>query len=390
MRKVFLEELNLPKYRNVGVNYDYLINKNIRFIYDEEEGYLYVKQWEDKRKGKLLVIYKYMEFIITTTTIRKSMIGNIVNNIYIKNRILSECIEETYEKKRNLTICSEKIVKVKCPNCGQIRTISCKDLFKLKHVPCKKCSDSKSYPEKFMFSFLQQLGLSFECEYIINYNNKNLRYDFYIKNKKLVIETDGIQHKDKNNIWYLGNDIVKDSIANENGLRVIRIDCSVSDPDFIKKSILKSEIIDFFDVSNINWNDCHINACNSLVIEVNKLFEKYQYDLNKIASILKISRQTVRRYLSYSSKVGLCEFDKNILNEIRKNKIKKKNIERCSKSIKVIKDGIELGEHDSISELCRNSKDIYGKKFSSSHVSQIANKLYGRKTHFGYTFEFST
>lgn len=103
MRKVFLEELNLPKYRNVGVNYDYLINKNIRFIYDEEEGYLYVKQWEDKRKGKLLVIYKYMEFIITTTTIRKSMIGNIVNNIYIKNRILSECIEETYEKKRNLT-----------------------------------------------------------------------------------------------------------------------------------------------------------------------------------------------------------------------------------------------------------------------------------------------
>lgn len=93
-------------------------------------------------------------------------------------------------------------VKVKCPNCGYLKSMNINKLISRNKMTCRKCSDGISYPEKFLYSILKQLNIDFETQKIFdwsrNLDNKKL-YDFYFKydNKKVIIETHGSQHYDE-------------------------------------------------------------------------------------------------------------------------------------------------------------------------------------------------
>ena len=317
--------------------------------------------------------------------------GNVISNIFIvdKEKELIQYIQDDYEKIRYLTVSSDKYVTVKCPYCGTARNIQVKQLFRYKTISCKKCSDGRSYPEKFIYSLLEQLTLDFQCEMSIKHKEKLVKYDFYLSQYNMVLEVDGMQHFDKNNKWYLGNDEYKENLLDKNDINIIRIDCRYSDREYIKNSVLSSDLQLYFDLSNIDWNLCHKDACKSVIFDVANKYNSGITDLGELSEIFKIHRKTLRDYLKKANELKLCEFNIEKLKENQHKKVGLSAKARCSKKVSVFKDGVFLGTFNSVTDLCNKSRLLFGVQFNSKHIGGVANQLYGRKTHVGFTFEWT-
>lgn len=217
---------------------------------------------------------------------------------------------------------SNQKIMFKCPNCGMEREQIINDVSK-RGFSCPFCSDGISYPNKFSRALLKQLpikNLSFEYspEWL-----KPFRYDNYFEydNKKYVVEMDGgIGHGNimfgKNNICkdIVGKqrDIIKDNLAIQNNITVIRIDCLKSNPEYIKKSIYNSYLSIIFDLTNIDWNKCEEFANKSLLLDVCNYYNTLtNYEDKKCVSIGKVfnlSITTIQRYLSTGTRLGMCNY----------------------------------------------------------------------------------
>lgn len=141
----------------------------------------------------------------------------------------------------NLPCGSGKKIEVKCPHCGEQKLVRVFHLTK-QGVGCRTCTDQVSTSEKFMINILQQIGLNFEREYSPNWSNGK-RYDFYLKDLNLIIETHGEQHYRKNG-WGVPleeiqqNDKYKRELALSHGIKhYIEIDCRKSTLNFLQPSV---------------------------------------------------------------------------------------------------------------------------------------------------------
>lgn len=122
-------------------------------------------------------------------------------------------------------------------------------------------------------------------------------------------------------------DAEKDKLAMLNGYKVIRIDAMKSNLEYMKNSILSSQLNDIFDLSVINWIDCAKSSLSSLIIECANLWKVYR-NANKISKIINKRQEIVTRYLNKATKLGLCDYDGKLelqksgirLNQRRKNK----------------------------------------------------------------------
>lgn len=88
--------------------------------------------------------------------------------------------------------------KFKCEKCGEEFERSLSDLnFKNTGVVCRDCNNSEL--EQLTKDILQQYDIEFErnktFDGLFGLGNGLLSYDFYIKNKKILIENQGKQHK---------------------------------------------------------------------------------------------------------------------------------------------------------------------------------------------------
>ena len=111
---------------------------------------------------------------------------------------------------------SGKKVLMKCPNCNHERMYKISDLTYFEKHPCVKCGDGISYPEKYMFNVLEQLNIYFETQKNFEWAEGKY-YDFYIPSLNMIVETHGGQHyKDKNSLYNIKNDILKENLANIN------------------------------------------------------------------------------------------------------------------------------------------------------------------------------
>ena len=63
-----------------------------------------------------------------------------------------------------------------------------------------------------------------------------------------------------------------------------------------------------FDLSNIDWRLCEVNAYKSLICDT---CEKYNLGMatSEIEQKLKLSKTTVCRYLNIGTNLGLCNYD---------------------------------------------------------------------------------
>ena len=130
---------------------------------------------------------------------------------------------------------------------------------------CPRCSDKISYPNKFLRAFLEQLPVeNIQFEYSPKWA-RPYRYDGYCEYKdlKIIIEMDGGlghgNHKYKSSEIDIGGkqrDLIKDQLAEINGITLVRIDCINSNFEYIKTNILTSLLNNIFDLNQIDWEIC--------------------------------------------------------------------------------------------------------------------------------------
>ena len=205
-----------------------------------------------------------------------------------------------------------------CPHCGKIlNKLPSLIVNKNGKITCNYCSDGISYPEKFFMAMLMQLNVD---DYIPQLNASDYRwinkykYDFYLKHINCIVETHGLQHYE-NSIY--GNvdkqiqiDIKKKKLALENGIDLyIELDCRYSNVDWIKNSILNSELSRIFDLSNIDWNECGKQANNSLMVEICRVYNNEKTLIPNLAKKFNLSDVSILKYLNKGNELGLCDFD---------------------------------------------------------------------------------
>lgn len=142
---------------------------------------------------------------------------------------------------------SNKKVEFVCPKCNFIIT---KPIYEVSNqrLSCSMCADGVSYPNKFGRALLKQLPITnLKCEYSPQWAHP-YRYDNYFKYKgqSYIVEMDGAFHFEEKTCSSLSlNEVmrvdkIKTEMATQHGLIVIRIDCRISEFDYIRQSILQS------------------------------------------------------------------------------------------------------------------------------------------------------
>jgi hypothetical protein len=282
---------------------------------------------------------------------------------------------------------SNKKITVKCPNCDREKEMQINSIYKRKSISCS-CGDGKSYPEKFVFNLLEQLDVDFETEYKPSWID-NKRYDFHIKGINCIIETHGEQHYKEKIFSRCGrgltkeqiNDKYKKEMALSNEIKYyIELDCRKSEMDYIKNSILNSELNDLFDLSNIDWNKCAEFANKNIIKEVCECWNnrKDSETTVDVGRIFKLSKSSIIDYLKNGTKLGWCNYNpKEEMKKIGYN---------CGKKVEIFKDGQSLGIFSSCAELERQSKKLFGVRLFNQCISDICNGK--QKHHKGFTFKY--
>lgn len=218
--------------------------------------------------------------------------------------------------------------KMICPDCGRVHIKTAAQLNANHGLACI-CKDGCSYPNKFMHSFLEQTSCDFEREKVFDWSQNRI-YDFYIStvDGDAIIEVQGIQHiercinaKSRSLEEEIENDVLKKSLALNNGIKYYyTIDASVSECDYIKNSIINSEIANVLhiDLCNIDWNKCDEFATSNLYKTICEYHETNKYlDAEEIAKNFKVSKMLVFRAIKTGIKFGWCTLSLKDSRDIR-------------------------------------------------------------------------
>lgn len=310
-----------------------------------------------------------------------------INTIWDTDRWMCD-LGVSEEDAKKCTKGSGKKIEVVCSTCGNTKKISPSALYKSKSIGCI-CGDGFSYPEKFMYAILKQLEINFETQYSPSYlireenGKKSKKYsDFYIKANNLIIEMDGGIGHDNGLTYSKSSKTIEDLILIDrwkdeqhlsHGVKTIRVNCFESDMEYIRKNILDSELINYFNFNNIDWLKCESFAITSNLLKDvcsywnNK--KEWETTLHVFEAFDNIKdRGTIINYLKKGNKVGLCNY--NPRDEVKKTT--SKNGKKSGKPVSVCDvDGRDLKIFDSITELCKNSERLFGVKFVQSSISEV-------------------
>lgn len=308
-------------------------------------------------------------------TNQKTVLG--VNTIWDTDRWMVDLgVSEEDAKKYGSQ--SNKKITVKCLDCGREKRIKLNQIYRDKSIRCI-CGDGVSYPEKFIMNLLDQLNVDFKKEYSPNWTDDK-RYDFYIPKLNYIIEAHGRQHYDNHSFSYCGgrtleeeqeNDKYKKELALKNGVKCyIEIDCRESSLDYIKNSILNSELNKLFNLSQINWTSCAEFANKNIVREVCDYWNNRREDetTTDLVKVFKLGRTTIIEYLNKGNKLSWCNYNGN------------------KKKVSVFKDNKSLGIFDSCHELERQSKELFGTKLLYQSVASVCRGE--KKNYKGFIFKY--
>lgn len=215
-----------------------------------------------------------------------------------------------------ITYMSHKAIELVCPICGVERTMSGFDLYR-QGFHCQCCGDGVSYPNRLIRNVMNTfIPDKMKFEYQDIWTNGKL-YDVYfeINNDKYVIEMDGAQHYTtcSGSSWVSyednqKNDKEKDTLAKENNVNMVRIDCKIARFSYIKKNIMASKLSELFDFSLIDWTDCDRKSQKSMIFDVCEYYNKFHCSIKEIANAFDLHNSTIRHYLIKGNELGLCSF----------------------------------------------------------------------------------
>lgn len=270
---------------------------------------------------------------------------------------------------------SGKKARLKCPICGTEKIMTVNTFVKY-GLACATCSDGISYPEKFVSSLLTQLNIKFKTQYNHSWS-EGRRYDFYLYEKNIIIETHGEQHYKRKKHYMQRtlkdeqlNDLLKEVLAVGNlGCCYVQLDCRKSELNWIKESVINSNLLTLLGATKeeVNWEECDKNAIHSKIKEACDLWNSGIKSTKEIASIINVHRGTVNSYLKQCDKMGMCNYYPTM----------------GDKKVKVI----ETGKiYNSAHELERRSEEELGVKLSFSSICRVCRGE--RKSYKGFHMEY--
>lgn len=285
-----------------------------------------------------------------------------VNDMWTTSPELAKYLENP-EDGYTHTESSNQPLKWICPECKHsfLKTPNKMSFTKIK---CQYCNTERSYAEKFVTAFLEQCGIDFQREKIFTWS-QNKRYDFYIPCFHLIIETNGKQHYRKSFAFSDSrtlleekqNDALKYKLANQSGEieHYVSLNCEYSELEWIKQSIIESDIPNIFGsiIDNVDWDKCNEYAISNTTKEICEAYSKTT-DLYELCKLFHLSINSVRDKLKYGAKLGWCDYNPNeALNEAHK-KSARYIIKNLSKPIIQINSSDEVvAEFNSIQEAQR-------------------------------------
>lgn len=222
---------------------------------------------------------------------------------------------------------SNKKVMFRCPECGHeflqlIADVSSKGLV------CHRCKVSISYPNRFMTNLLDQTQIDFITEYTIPPHP--YRYDFYfeLNDKSYVIEMDGafghgcVDTPNFPKEEQIKTDKIKDLLAEQKEIQMIRIDCQYTDMnnrfEYIKKEIQNSVLQDLFNFTTDNYSQANEKATILLLSQISHKWNEGVRSYDQLEQIFHIKRPAIRRYLKLACDLNLIDSDyQDLLSEIR-------------------------------------------------------------------------
>ena len=227
-------------------------------------------------------------------------------------------IEDAYTH----TYSSNKKVELKCPECGHIKAMQ---ISKLTHqgFSCGLCSDGISYPEKLMASILTKLNIEFVKQ--MSFDNGEHRYDFYLPQYNVILETHGEQHytgwcgNEEDFLYQQENDKYKHELAIVNGILnedYHEIDCRHSTLEWCRPNVEKAltSYVDTSSLTDKDWKEADIQAQKSLKIEVCKYWKENKktdsvLTTQQVADVFGVGADAIRRYLTWGNTNGFCNYD---------------------------------------------------------------------------------
>lgn len=218
------------------------------------------------------------------------------------------------EEEANIySYCSKQKVLLRCPLCNFEKKTAVYNLTSIGFC-CPVCSDGVSYPEKFVSNLLNQFGINYVRQFSFG---GRIRYDFYVEDIGLIIETHGKQHyeectRGRSLEEEQENDKYKKEIALKNGIDTyIELDCRFSECKWIKDSIMNSELPGIFNFTekDVDWISIEKSCQNSLVKEVCEYFSNNDTTAYEMTKIFNLSNVTISNYLKRGNKLGWCIYD---------------------------------------------------------------------------------
>ena len=336
----YLRSVLVPK-GTQQISWEKSIGRTIEYEYEwygkVYKGSLTISRYEQRNK-KPYIYFEGIEKSIYTCALQKCLlggildiitsdfkyeVGDIVNGLLIIDREYRTITTKNHTQKY-------KYYKYRC-TCKNEDWIREGNLNQGKG--CNACGDGVSYPEKFIYSLLEQLNVKFEMQFSNFDWINNIRYDFYIPSVDLILEVHGGQHGKfiaKDELIFVKrtkgftmsdrDDIKIDAekcwLAYDNGIEnYIQLDCNYSDMEYIKNSMLNSELANMFDLSKVDWNKCEEFACSNLVKEVCNYWHEHR-EINgegittkDIGEVFGLGRYAIIKYLKQGVKLGWCNYD---------------------------------------------------------------------------------
>lgn len=314
---------NLPKLtrklNNGFIDWDKCSNNKIPFKYKDVLGTLILIKY-NRKDYNVELFYNNKNFIIDYSSLHKVKLG----------RLFIKTLDETHsnlvkyiadiEDSRKFSYASRHEIIWKCPNCG-LEKKSAVGIIVQHGFSCQRCGDGVSYPNKFMYSALEQCNIPFETEKKFDWCNfeyegeKRIgKYDFYfeLKGKKHIIEMDGGFHYINHFVNSLEKirfiDKSKDSLASLHNINLVRIDCKKSQIDYISNNIINSELSSILNFKNVNWNICNKYATSNYVKKVCDLWNSGIKSTKELVRLTKMSDETILRYLRRGTELKWCDY----------------------------------------------------------------------------------
>lgn len=238
-----------------------------------------------------------------------------LNSIWANDRYRKEWapyFDEDFMKTHTTQSC--EYVEIKCPDCGKIKRTKISNLAH-RGFRCS-CNRKTSYPNKFVYAVLDQLGIEYESEYNREWS-RMMKYDIAIPSLSIIIENHGIQHY-KDGIFTNRTlkenqeiDKHKKELAFANGfIHYIVLNCQNPEKNWIKKSIMESELPELlqFKECNIDWDKADATACENTIRKVCEDWEN-DFDMERAAKDFHISKNAVQDYLLIGHKYNWCSYD---------------------------------------------------------------------------------